>query len=69
MNLSRPVNVSSDVSNLTLKKAVAKNKSMNRKSIADVFDINTSYTRRTSASDDSGIGSHSLPSLLTILLH
>jgi len=59
MNLSRPVNVSSDVSNLTLKKAVAKNKSMNRKSIADVFDINTSYTRRTSASDDSGIGSHS----------
>ena len=59
MNLSRPVNLSTDTSNLTLKRAVAKNKSNNRKSIADVFDINTNAKRRISTSDDSGIGSHS----------
>lgn len=54
MNLSRPVNVSSDVSNLTLKKAVAK--TTNRKSITDVFNIDKSSFKTTS-SDDSGIGS------------
>ena len=59
MNLSRPVNVSSDVSSLTLKRAVAKNKTTNRKSISDVFDIDTKFKRRTSVSDDSGIGSQS----------
>ncbi|XP_066919159.1 ras association domain-containing protein 1-like isoform X2 [Clytia hemisphaerica] len=66
MNLSRPVNVSSDVSNLTLKKAVAKNKSMNRKSISDVFNIDTNIKRRTSTSDDSGIGSQSSTASSTI---
>lgn len=61
MNLTRPVNVSSDVSNLTLKKAVARNKSMNRKPISEIFDIDAAGTGGSatmkSTSDDSGYAS------------
>ena len=65
MNLNRPVNVSSDVSNLTLRKAVARTKSgrprrqllESRRPVTEIFDTIGSIGSSSSINYDSGIGS------------
>lgn len=50
MNLNRPVNVNTDVSNLTLKKAVARNKGVGRRRrpVTEIFPDNTNVTNMNS---------------------
>ena len=66
MNLNRPVNISSDTSNLTLKKAVQKSKrplSNSRRPVSELFPtagtMGTSNNNNNNTDTDSGVGSQS----------